>query len=210
MIQVLLVDDHGVVRAGLRRLIEEHKDMQVAAEAESGEQSVRMYQEFKPDAVVMDLSMPGIGGLDAIRQILTKDKNAKVLVVSAYTDVVWSRKVLESGAQGLLSKGCPPSVFLDALTAVALGRAYIEQSIAQELAFSTLSGNQDPIEDLTDREFEIFRMLAEGRSSRNIAHVLKLSPKTISTYQSHVFEKLDIDNIAALTRLAIQKGIVSV
>ncbi|MDH3637976.1 MAG: response regulator transcription factor [Gammaproteobacteria bacterium] len=206
MIRVLIVDDHGVVRAGFRRLINDQKDMCVVGEAESGEKSVLMFKEQRPDMVVMDLSMPGIGGLDAIRQILVKDRDAKILVLTAYTDIVWSRKVLHSGARGLLSKNCSPSTFLDALHAVAEGKPYIEQQIAQDLALDK-AGN-DSLDNLSEREFQIFRMLAEGHSSKQISSLLNLSPKTISTYKSHIFDKLDVGNVAGLTRLAIQKGVV--
>jgi len=206
MIRVLVVDDHGVVRAGFRRIINDQPDMCVVGEAESGETSVLMFKEHRPDIVVMDLSMPGIGGLDAIRQILVREADTRILVLTAYTDIVWSRKVLDSGARGLLSKNCSPSTFLDALHAIAGGKPYIEQQIAQDLALD--KSGSDSLKDLSEREFQIFRMLAEGHSSKQISSLLHLSPKTISTYKSHIQDKLGVENIAGLTRLAIQKGVV--
>jgi two-component system invasion response regulator UvrY len=206
MIRVLIVDDHGVVRAGFRRIVNDQSDMCVVGEAESGEQSVLMFEEHRPDIVVMDLSMPGISGLDAMRQILARQPQARILVLTAYTDILWSRKVLDGGAQGLLSKNCSPSIFLEALRSIVEGKPYIEQSIAQELVFD--QSGVDSLDDLSEREFQIFRLLAEGHSSTEISSLLNLSPKTISTHKSHILDKLGVDSIAGITRLAIQRGVV--
>ncbi len=206
MIRVLIVDDHGVVRAGFRRIVNEQEEMCVVGEAESGEKSVLMYAEISPDVVVMDLSMPGLGGLDAIHRILSKDHNANILVLTAYTDLLWSRKVLDSGAKGLLGKNCSPNVFLEALKSVASGKPYIEQQIAQHLVLN--GAKRDSLDTLSEREFQIFRLLVEGESATRISTLLNLSPKTVSTYKGQILDKLEVDGIAGLTRLAIRKGVI--
>jgi len=207
-VRLLLVDDHSIVRAGFRRLLDDAEDMEVIAEAASGEQAISEFNKILPDVVIMDLTMPGIGGLEAIRRIRSKHGNAKILVLSVHEDVVYSSRVLQAGALGFVSKRCVPQIMLEAVRAVAKGEVFLEQSVAQQLALDGIGGENNPLKKLTDREFEVFRLLAEGKSINDVAKTLFLSPKTVSTYQTHIFNKLGVSNVAALTRLAIRQGFI--
>ncbi len=208
VIRLLLVDDHSIVRAGFRRLLDDAEDMDVVEEADSGEQAISEYSRLLPEVVVMDLTMPGIGGLEAIRRIRSKHPDAKILVLSVHEDVVYSSRVLQAGAKGFVSKRCVPQIMLDAVRAVARGEVFLEQSVAQQLALDQIGGETNPVKRLTNREFEVFRLLAEGKSINEVAKTLFLSPKTVSTYQTHIFQKLGVSNVAALTRLAIRQGFI--
>lgn len=207
-ITLLLVDDHSIVRAGFRRLLEDSSDMEVVEEAASGEQAVTEYARLLPDVVIMDLTMPGIGGLEAIRRIRSKHPDARILVLSVHEDVVYSSRVLQAGALGFVSKRCVPQIMLEAVRSVARGDIFLEQSVAQQLALDGIGGENNPVKRLTDREFEVFRLLAEGKAINDVAKTLFLSPKTVSTYQTHIFNKLGVSNVAALTRLAIRQGFI--
>jgi len=207
-LRVLLVDDHAIVRAGLRRMLESGGDITVVAEYDSGEQMLEAYFRDKPDVVVTDLSMPGIGGLEAIRRVLAKDDKARILVLSAHEDTLLPTRVLKAGAIGYLSKRTVPESLVRAVRSVARGETFLDPDIAQKIAMEGLSGQHDPLMDLTDREFEVFRMLAEGRSVSEVAEKLFLSPKTVGTYQTRVLQKTGADNTAALARMAIRKGLI--
>jgi two-component system invasion response regulator UvrY len=207
-LRVILVDDHAIVRAGLRRLIESAKNIEVIEECESGEQLVEAYFRCKPDVTVTDLSMPGIGGLEAIRRIRAKDANARILVLSAHEDVVFPVRVIKAGALGYLSKRTVPEALVRAIYTVARGKTFLERDIAQKMALDGIAGTGDPFKELTDREFEVFRMLAEGRSVNDVAEKLFLSPKTVGTYQTRILQKTGTENTAELARLAIRKGLI--
>lgn len=206
-ITVLLVDDHSVVRAGFRRLLEEDKDIEVLAEAESGEEACLDYDKHKPDVLVMDLAMPGIGGLGATQRILAKDPKARILVLSVYEDVVFPSRVIQAGALGYISKRCGPDILIEAVKTVAQGHRFLNRDVAQQLALNAASGN-NPFHGLSDRQFEVFRLLAEGKSVNEIAEILHLSPKTVGTYQTHILNKLGVTSSAALARLAIRQGVI--
>lgn len=207
-IQVVLADDHAVVRAGIRRLLEDAGDMKVVAEAGSGEQFVEAYFEHKPDVAITDLSMPGIGGVEAIRRILAKESSARILVLSVHEDVLFPVRVIKTGALGYLSKRTAPEALLRAVRTVAAGETFLEREIAQKIAIDGIYGANDPLSELTDREFEVFRMLADGSSVNEVAEKLFLSPKTVGTYQTRILQKTGADSSAALTRLAIRKGLI--
>src|ERR1700722_5158751 len=163
MIRVLLVDDHAVVRMGFRLLLQSQADMLVVAEAESGEIACQRYLEMKPDVVVMDLAMPGMGGLEALRRILAHDSQARVLTLSAQDDPMHARRALREGARGFLSKRSAPEALLEAVTAVASGQRYLEAGLAQKLALDDLDGaGKSSVERLSEREFEVFVRLAGG------------------------------------------------
>ena len=206
--RVILADDHAVVRAGVRRLLEDASDISVVAEAESGEQFVDTYFKHNPDVAITDLSMPGIGGIEAIRRILAKDRAARILVLSVHEDVLFPVRVIKMGALGYLSKRTAPEALLRAVRTVAKGETFLEREIAQKIAIDNIGGTHDPLKDLTVREFEVFRMLAEGCSVNEVAEKLFLSPKTAGTYQTRILSKTGTDNIAALARLAIRKGLI--
>lgn len=208
-INVVLVDDHAVVRAGFRRLLEEAPDINIVAEADNGESGCQAYFKHKPTVLVMDISMPGIGGLEAVRRIVAKDPQARILMLSMHEDAVFPTRVLQAGAKGYVTKRCVPDVLLDAVRVVAQGGTFIEQKVAQQVALDGLNGGDDAVKKLTEREFEVFRMLAEGGSVNEISKALFLSPKTVATYQTRILRKLGVGNIASLARLAIRKGFIN-
>jgi two-component system invasion response regulator UvrY len=207
-IGVILADDHAVVRAGLRRLIEGSPDIHVLAEVESGEQAFREYLARQPNIAILDLNMPGMGGLEALRRILAHDAAARILVLSMHEDAVYPARALRSGARGYVTKRCAPEVLLEAIRAVAHGEIFLEPRIAQQLAANGISGKAEPLMELTAREFEVFRLLAVGKSVHEIAGVLFLSTKTVGTYQTHILKKLNANNLSDLTRLAVRMGYV--
>src|SRR5258705_9100681 len=170
MIRVLLVDDHAVVRVGFRLLLQTSEDVSVVAEAESGELACQRYAQVAPDVVVLDLSMPGLGGLEALRRIRARDPRARILALSAYDDPMHARRALRQGALGFLSKRSAPEALLEAVRTVATGRRYVDAALAQELVVAELDGDADsPIERLSEREFEVFIRLARGTTVQRIA-----------------------------------------
>lgn len=207
-LNVLLVDDHSVVRMGFKMLIDSEKDMQVIAEAETGEEGIIKFQEIKPDVIVMDITMPGIGGLEAIERIIAKDKNAKILVLSAHEDSVHPKRVLSAGAIGYLTKRSAAEELINAIRTVGSGKKYIESSVAQQLAITQLSGENDPTEVLSDREFEVFISLAKGKSTNEIADTMCLSPRTVGTHLYNIKQKLNANNSAEIALIAIRCGLL--
>ena len=207
-LNVLLVDDHSVVRMGFKMLIDSEKDMKVIAEAETGEDGIIKFQEIKPDVIVMDITMPGIGGLEAIERIIAKDKNAKILVLSAHEDSVHPKRVLSAGAIGYLTKRSAAEELINAIRTVGSGKKYIESSVAQQLAITQLSGENDPTEVLSDREFEVFISLAKGKSTNEIADTMCLSPRTVGTHLYNIKQKLNANNSAEIALIAIRCGLL--
>ncbi|RME35743.1 MAG: DNA-binding response regulator [Gammaproteobacteria bacterium] len=207
-IRVLLVDDHAVVRAGYRVLLESADDLVVTGEAESGEQACRLYQEQGADVVVMDLSLPGIGGLEAIRRIVARDPAARILVFSMHEDTVFVEQALQAGARGYLPKSSAPEVLVEAVRQIAAGELHIDGDIAQRLAFQKTRGRSSPFAGLSTREFEIFCLLAEGCNINEIADRLSLSYKTVANYSTQVKNKLGATTVADLARLAIRHGLL--
>jgi len=207
-LNVLLVDDHSVVRMGFKMLIDSEKDMQVIAEAETGEEGIKKFQEIKPDVIVMDITMPGIGGLEAIERIIAKDKYAKILVLSAHEDSVHPKRVLSAGAIGYLTKRSAAEELINAIRTVGSGKKYIESSVAQQLAITQLSGENDPTEVLSDREFEVFISLAKGKSTNEIADTMCLSPRTVGTHLYNIKQKLNANNSAEIALIAIRCGLL--
>jgi len=209
MIQVLLVDDHAVVRTGFRLLLQSQPDINVAAEAQSGEAACQMYAELAPDVVVMDLGMPGMGGLEAVRRIRARNPAARVLALSAHDDPMHARRALREGALGFLSKRSAPEALIEAIATVAAGRRYIDPSLAQKLALAEIEGAaRSPIEQLSEREFEVFIRLAGGATVQKIADDLKLSASTIGTHLYNIKQKLGVVNQSELTLLAIRHGLI--
>jgi two-component system, NarL family, invasion response regulator UvrY len=209
MIKVLLVDDHAVVRTGFRLLLQSQSDISVVAEAQSGEAACQMYPELLPDVVVMDLGMPGMGGLEALRRIRARDSDARVLALSAHDDPMHARRALREGALGFLSKRSAPEALIEAIAAVAARRRYLDPNIAQKLALAEIEGAaRSPIEQLSEREFEVFIRLAGGATVQKIADDLKLSASTIGTHLYNVKQKLGVVNQSELTLLAIRHGLI--
>lgn len=208
MIHVLLVDDHAVVRAGYRHLLQSVSDIQVVAEAGSGEDAYRIYGDLHPDVTVMDISMPGMGGLESLRRIRAQHPAARVLVFSMHDDAVFPARAIEAGARGYLSKSSPPEALVEAVRTIAAGRKYLGQDIAQKVAIDRLQGPGDPLRDLTPREFEVFALLARGESLNALAERLHIDYKTAVNVQSRIRQKLGVDNAAQLVLLAVRAGII--
>ncbi len=209
MIKVLLVDDHAVVRTGFRLLLDSVAEISDVFEAESGEVACQRYQELAPDVVVMDLAMPGMGGLEALRRIRAHDPHARVLALSAHDDPMHARRALREGALGFLSKRSAPEALIEAVTQIATGRHYIDASLAQQLALADIDGTaKSPVERLSEREFEVFIRLARGATVQRIAEDLKLSASTVGTHLYNLKQKLGVVNQAELTLLAIRHGLI--
>jgi len=207
MIRVLLVDDHAVVRTGFRLLLQAHPETQVVGEADSGELACQRYLELTPDVVVMDLAMPGMGGLEALRRIRAHHPQARVLALSAHDDPLHARRALREGARGFLSKRSAPETLLEAITTVAAGQRYLDTALAQKLALEESHG-KSAVERLSEREFEVFVRLAGGASVQRIAEDLKLSASTVGTHLYNIKQKLGVSNQAELTLIAIRHGLI--
>ncbi len=207
-VRVLLVDDHAVVREGYRRLLERTSDIEVVAEAANGEVAYRLFCETAPDVVIMDITLPGISGVEATRRILSREPAARILVFSVHEDIVFASRALQGGARGYITKSSAPELLLEAVRTVAAGRPYLSHDIAHKLATHRLPGQAVPFADLSPREFEVFRLLAEGKSLADIARILSLSQKTIANYQSLVKQKLEADTSAQMVWIALQHGLL--
>ena len=207
-VTIVLVDDHAVVRAGVRRLLEQEALFDVIGEAESGEKAYQIFGELKPDVMVMDLSMPGMGGLEAIRRILMRHERARILVLTMHEDLSFANQALKLGAKGYLTKNTLADDLVKSIQTVSKGDVFLSDEIAKKMAMQSISGNQDPIHELSAREFEIFRLLAEGLDIDAIATTLNISSKTVSNYQTMIKQKLNINSPVELIRYAIKAGVI--
>ena len=205
---IVLVDDHAVVRAGVRRLLEQEPLFEVIGEADSGEKAYQIFGELKPDVMVMDLSMPGMGGLEGIRRILMRYEKAKILVLSMHEDLSFANQALKLGAKGYLTKNTLADDLVKSIETVTQGDVFLSDEIAKKMAMLSISGNQDPVHELSAREFEIFRLLAEGLDIDAIASTLNISSKTVSNYQTMIKQKLNINTPIELIRYAIKVGVI--
>ena len=209
MISVLLTDDHSLVRSGIRRLLEDSQQVTIVGEAECGEDSISMVRELTPDVILMDVNMPGIGGVEACRRILQRDPKQKIIVLTVHSEQIFPKRMLEIGAKGYLTKECCVDEMIEAIKQVNCGRSYIATSIAQQLALSLLPGNEhNPIDKLSRREFQVMLMISNGLSNIQISEKLCLSPKTVSTYRLRLLEKLDAHNEVDLIKIAVEQGMV--
>jgi two-component system, NarL family, invasion response regulator UvrY len=209
VIRVLLVDDHAVVRTGFRLLLQAHPEISVVGEADSGEAAYQRYVELTPDVVVMDLAMPGMGGLEALRRIRAHHPQARVLTLSAHDDPLHARRALREGARGFLSKRSAPEALLAAITAIASGQRYLDLLLAQQLALGEVeNAGKSAVEQLSEREFEVFMRLAAGASVQRIAEDLKLSASTVGTHLYNIKQKLGASNQAELTLIAVRLGLI--
>jgi two-component system invasion response regulator UvrY len=209
-LRILLVDDHAVVRAGYRTLLDDMHGLEIVAEADTGDTAVKMFVEHAPDVVIMDLSLPGIGGLEAIRRIIQRKHDARILVFSMHEDTVFVEQALQAGARGYITKTSAPTVLVEAVRQVASGGMYLDPDVAQRLAFQKTRGASSPMAGLSTREFEIFCLLAEGETVNEIARRLSLSAKTVANYATQIKSKLDVNSVAEIARLAIRHGFVKV
>lgn len=206
MIRLLLVDDHPVVRAGYRHLLEQDGDMVVVAQAASVDEASALFSLHAPDVTVTDLSMPGSSGLELIRRLRERDAQARVLVFSMHDSDRLVRRALDLGALGFVSKSSPPECLIDAVHSVRAGRRYLSPAVAQRLSAGAVESHA--FDSLTQREFEIFRLLSRGESPATCAHALHLSQKTVSNLQSLIKDKLGVQTTAAMAHLALRHGLL--
>jgi DNA-binding NarL/FixJ family response regulator len=207
-IKLILVDDHAVVRSGLRRLLELNKCIEVIAEADCGEQAYQRYGELQPDIVVMDISMPGMGGLESARRIVQRYPAAKIIIFSMHISPSFVSQALKSGVRAYVTKTGAAEELILAVIAVASGGAFISAEIAKKLTQEILSGQDDPMHQLSGREFEVFRFLAEGKKVEVVADMLKISPKTVANYYTTIKQKLGVVSPIEMVRLAMRHGLI--
>lgn len=205
--RILLCDDHCMVRMGFSLLLQGVGAI-VVAEADGGEAALQAYATHAPDLVIMDVSMPGMDGLTALLRLLARDPAARVLMLSAHHDVQMPSRALRIGALGYLSKRAEPNEFLRAAAAVRKGRRYLDPELAPALALAQLNGTTGPAAGLSDKEFEVFRQLARGRSVNEVAEQCHLSPSTVGTHLYHIKQKLNARNAAELALIAIRAGVI--
>jgi two-component system invasion response regulator UvrY len=209
-VSILLVDDHPVVREGYRRLLERQPGFRVCAEADDAQQAYRSYKDHRPDVVVMDLALPGAGGLEALRHIREWDKRARILVFTMHLGAAFALKAFEAGALGYVTKGSEPAELLKAVAAAAQGRRFLSEDISRAIAADRLAGPQRLVEDLGPRETEILRLLASGFDSENIADLLNLSLKTVRNHHYAIKGKIGARNDAHLVWIAVRAGLVNI
>lgn len=207
-IRIMLADDHAVVRSGLRRLLEQRQGLEVVAEADSGEQAYQLFGECQPDVAVLDLSMPGMGGMEAVRRILARYPAARVLVFSMHENAAFASQALKTGARGYVAKTGAPEELVTAVQEVAKGKTYLSTGIAQKIAMQSLDGGSDPVSQLSAREFEVFRMVAEGLGADEVAHKLNISQKTVANYLTLIKQKLGVSTPIEMLRLAMRHGVI--
>ena len=208
-LRIVLADDHAVVRLGFRLLLE-GVGAEVVAEAERGEGAIRLYAEHSPDLLVMDVSMPGIGGLAALERLLGVAPKARVLMLSAHEDAIVPVRAMRIGARGYLCKRASPDEFLRAVGEVARDRRYLDPALAQVVALAQLSGSASPVETLTAKELAVFMKLAVGCSVNEVAEDFCLSASTVGTHLYHIKQKLNVQNAAELALVALRNGMIDV
>lgn len=208
-LRIVLADDHAVVRLGFRLLLE-GVGATVVAEAERGEGAIRLYAEHSPDVLVMDVSMPGIGGLAALERLLGVAPKARVLMLSAHEDAIVPVRAMRIGARGYLCKRASPEEFLRAVGEVARDRRYLDPALAQVVALAQLSGTASPVESLTAKELAVFMKLALGRSVGEVAEDFCLSASTVGTHLYHIKQKLEVSNAAEIALIAVRCGLIEV
>ena len=210
MIKVLLADDHAIVRAGLRRLVEESGDMEVVAEASDGQEAIRQIRERQPDVAVIDLSMPHIDRLEVISRIHPEFPNMAIIVLTMHAENQYIVRAIEAGALGYITKQSAPEQLVNAIRKVAQGARYLTNDAAESLALRFSKGRHggSELDDLSTRELQVLRRLALGNTNREIAEAYNISIKTVDTYRFRLLKKLNLRNNAELSRFAIQNGIV--
>lgn len=207
-IKVMLVDDHAVVREGYRRLIEKQGDMIVVGEAADGASAQALQKTVHADVIILDISMPGQGGLEVIRRVRQRDDATRILVFTMHQNVSFAIKAFEAGANGYITKGSPPNLLINAIRSLMNGGRAISPDISEALAQSRISGDSSIVEKLSSREFEILRMIAEARSTQEIAETLNLSTKTVLNYHYSIKSKLGVATDIELVHLALSAGII--
>ncbi len=210
MITVVLVDDHDLVRMGIRRLLEDVADIRIIGEAASGEEAINLVRKLSPNVVLMDVKMPGIGGLEATRRIHASQPGVSLIAVTACGEDPFPSRLMKAGAAGYLTKGAGVDEMVKAIRAVAKGDRYLSPAIAQRMALSAFSGEnkESPLDSLSEREMQIAMMIVNCHKVQAISDKLCLSPKTVNTYRYRIFEKLHISSDVELTHLALRHGLI--
>ena len=210
MIRILLVDDHDLFRAGMGSILRSQDDLVVVGEYSDGEQAIEAVRQEAPDLVLMDVHMPGMGGIEATRKILRIAPQTKIMAVTVLSDDPFPNQLLDAGASGYISKGSGSQEMMEAIETVMRGNYYISSDVAQKLTLSNFRkrGEASPLDTLSAREMQVMLMITRGQSNQDISDTLFLSPKTISTYRHRLFEKLDVSNDVELTHLAIRHGLL--
>jgi two-component system, NarL family, invasion response regulator UvrY len=208
-ISVFLVDDHSVVREGYRRLLERSDGIHVVGEAANATDAYSEFQRLHPDVVVMDISLPGASGIEAMRHMLARDAHAKVLMFSMHEEPIFATRAFQAGALGYVTKASAPDVLVEAVRSVAQGKRYLSPDMAQSLALQSVGGREASLSILSNREFEVMRLLVAGDTLASIADKLQLSAKTVANHQSAIRQKLGVETSAQLVQLAQQSGVLS-
>jgi two-component system, NarL family, invasion response regulator UvrY len=209
LIKVLIVDDHELIRSGISRLLADEDKINVVGEANSGEDAVSMARELRPDVVLMDANMPGIGGLEATRRLIRYDPDIKVIAVTVHGDEPYPTRFMQAGAAGYVTKDAGIAEMVVAIRQVASGKRYLAPEIAQQMALKAVNPEEgSPFDDLSDREMQVMLMITRGQKVQEISEQLFLSPKTVNSYRYRLFEKLKIENDVELTHMAIRHGVI--
>jgi two-component system invasion response regulator UvrY len=208
LINVLLVDDHDIVRAGIKRLLADVPGINVTASVSSGEDAIKAVREKRPDVILMDVRMPGIGGLEAAKKILRLDSDIKIIALTVCGDEPFPSKFLQIGAFGYLTKGADLEQMVKAIKSVYAGKRYLCPEVAQQLALKTVSEVNSPLDILSERELQIMLMIAQGKKVQEISDHFCISPKTINSYRYRLFDKLSVDSDVELTHLAVRYGLL--
>ena len=209
MIRLLIVDDHELVRVGLRQILADYPAIEIVGEAGNGETAIRLNRELHPDVVLLDICMPGLSGLEITARLKHARPALAVIILSVHEAAPYPERLMEAGASGYLTKGCPVNELVQAIGTVARGGRHIGSTIAQNMALGMLPGAfSSPFDELSAREMEVMLMLADGYRLADIANKMHLSPKTVATYKYRIFEKLDTHNDVSMTRMAMRYGLV--
>lgn len=213
-LDILVADDHTLMRQGLCKILEEQPDWRVVGQASTGRDAVKMVLEMQPSVAILDIGMPVLNGIDATRQLCRRLPDLHVLILSMHAEEAYITQALEAGAQGYLLKDSADTELLQAVGSVALGKSYFSPAVARVMLDDyvrhlTQKGIVDRYDSLSEREREIFQLIAEGHSNKGIAEILSVSPATVETHRAHVFQKLDVHNTAELVLYAVRRGVIS-
>jgi DNA-binding NarL/FixJ family response regulator len=210
MIRVLIADDHGIVRDGIRRILEDREDIQIVGEASDGQKAIQKVRETAPDVVLLDISMPGMDGIDVTKQLKAIDPEVRILILTMHAEEQYAPRLMRAGAMGYVTKHAAPGDLVKAIHTVHSGRRFISPTLAENLAWRYLGDRADltPVECLSDRELQVLCLLAKGNTNQEIAGFLHLSVKTINTYRGRVLEKLNLRNNAELTLFVVRNGLI--
>lgn len=205
----MVVDDHELVRIGLRHILAEYPSIHIAGEAPDGETAIRLNRKLKPDVVLLDVCLPGLSGFEVTSRLKQASPELGIIILTIHEQAPYPAQLLEAGASGYLTKGCPATELVQAINTVARGGRHIGSKVAQEMALQMLPGGQNsPFDELSAREMEVMLMLADGRKIADIAEIMHLSPKTVATYKYRIFDKLNTRSDVDMTRMALRYGIV--